>query len=201
MPRLRQRPERKRNSDSEYGLSDYEQDNDDEEYCESEYKNEVESDSDEDVESDVGDDVEGGAESTEMSEVEEIELPIRVSTPKKAVKPKAKAEPKPEEVPSNVNRHIQTMPPEILRGVYAVIPSPRPKRGLDQSLPPIHKIEDIFDDLVSKAESHGFEKFIKRIGDRKLRVATMCSGTEAPLLALDMIAESKATRSCRTTAI
>lgn len=190
MPRLRQRPERHSNSGTEFGLSDYEQDYDDEEYCESDTKDDVESESEDDAESDAEDDVEGDAESIDNSEVEEIELPIRTS-PKKVIKTKAKAEPKLEEVPSNVNRHIQTMPPEVLRGVYAVIPSPRPKRGLDQSLPPISKIEDIFDDLVSKAERNGFEQFIKRIGDRKLRVATMCSGTEAPLLALDMIAESK----------
>ncbi|KAI1921015.1 hypothetical protein LOZ12_001185 [Ophidiomyces ophidiicola] len=93
-------------------------------------------------------------------------------------------------VPGDVKDHIKTMPPEILRGTYTIMPSSRPKRGLDQNRPPISTIEEIFDDLVSKAEKNGFSDFLKHIGNRELRVATMCSGTEAPLLALEMISES-----------
>ncbi|EEP76120.1 predicted protein [Uncinocarpus reesii 1704] len=102
----------------------------------------------------------------------------------------AKLPSKEEQIPDVVKSHIRTIPPEILRGIYTVMPSSRPKRGLDQSLPPISEIEEIFDDLVAKAEDNDFDGFLQHIGCRELRVATMCSGTEAPLLALEMIADS-----------
>jgi hypothetical protein len=49
-------------------------------------------------------------------------------------------------------------------------------------------IPRMFDDLVSRAT--GIEKVVDRLNGRKLRVATMCSGTESPLLALRMITRS-----------
>jgi hypothetical protein len=56
----------------------------------------------------------------------------------------------------------------------------------DQSdLPPIANIPKMFADLVSRAEK--LPAVVDRLGGRKLRVATMCSGTESPLLALRMI--------------
>ncbi|EDN07154.1 predicted protein [Histoplasma mississippiense (nom. inval.)] len=78
-------------------------------------------------------------------------------------------------------------PPEILRGKYHSLPGKKPKPGLDFNLPPISKIEDIFDDISINAERNGFNNFLDHIGSRDLRVATMCSGTEAPLLALEMV--------------
>ncbi|KAJ7255504.1 hypothetical protein B0H12DRAFT_1113809 [Mycena haematopus] len=56
----------------------------------------------------------------------------------------------------------------------------------DQShLPPIHDIPAIFADLVSRIPK--IKNVAQRIEGRKLRVATMCSGTESPLLALELI--------------
>jgi hypothetical protein len=81
------------------------------------------------------------------------------------------------------------VPPEVLRGKYSTIPGRRPKPGLDRNLPPISKIGDIFDDMVATAEQLGFDQFLQHIGSRDLRVATMCSGTESPLLALEMIVD------------
>ncbi|KIL69305.1 hypothetical protein M378DRAFT_190475 [Amanita muscaria Koide BX008] len=52
-------------------------------------------------------------------------------------------------------------------------------------LPPISDITAIFDDLVSHIPE--IEGVAQHIDGRKLRVATMCSGTESPLLALDLI--------------
>jgi hypothetical protein len=46
----------------------------------------------------------------------------------------------------------------------------------------------MFDDLVSRAENLG--GVVDQLNGRKLRVATMCSGTESPLLALRMITRS-----------
>lgn len=56
----------------------------------------------------------------------------------------------------------------------------------DQSdLPPLTDIPSIFADLVERIPD--FVAFAKAFHGRKLRVATMCSGTESPLLALGLI--------------
>jgi len=63
------------------------------------------------------------------------------------------------------------------------------RQAADQSdLPPISSIPAMFDDMVSHAPD--LEKVVDRLNGRKLRVATMCSGTESPLLALRMITRS-----------
>ena len=51
--------------------------------------------------------------------------------------------------------------------------------------PPINDIPSMFADLVSHIPQ--IKGVVERIKGRKLRVATMCSGTESPLLALDLI--------------
>ncbi|KAL1747842.1 hypothetical protein HDZ31DRAFT_60876 [Schizophyllum fasciatum] len=53
------------------------------------------------------------------------------------------------------------------------------------NLPPIHEITDIFRDIVRRVPA--LETLARHISGRNLRVATMCSGTESPLLALDLI--------------
>src|SRR6267154_2145766 len=53
------------------------------------------------------------------------------------------------------------------------------------NLPPIHETPAMFSDLVSRLP--GIKGVAEHIKGRKLRVATMCSGTESPLLALDLI--------------
>ncbi|KAF7309902.1 Helicase C-terminal domain-containing protein [Mycena indigotica] len=58
----------------------------------------------------------------------------------------------------------------------------------ESDLPPIHDISAIFDDLVSRIPK--IKKVAEHIQGRKLRVATMCSGTESPLLALELIQKS-----------
>lgn len=55
-------------------------------------------------------------------------------------------------------------------------------------LPPIHDIPTIFADLVSRIPK--IKDVAQHIVGRKLRVATMCSGTESPLLALELIQKS-----------
>ncbi len=54
--------------------------------------------------------------------------------------------------------------------------------------PPIHEIPAIFHDLVGRAP--GMKKVAQHLQGRKMRVATMCSGTESPLLALELIRRS-----------
>ncbi|KAJ5788714.1 hypothetical protein N7457_003704 [Penicillium paradoxum] len=72
--------------------------------------------------------------------------------------------------------------PELRRG--CTIPS---GRYLANNLPPLHRLGDIFADMASKALELGFGNVLSQLGSRPLRVATMCSGTEAPLLALELI--------------
>ena len=65
------------------------------------------------------------------------------------------------------------------------------KSGVNEKLPPINNIVEIFDDLTRKAIDLGLGEAIQHLGPRKLKLATMCSGTESPLLALQLVSESK----------
>lgn len=61
------------------------------------------------------------------------------------------------------------------------------RNGLDRSRPPISSIYEIFDDMAATAiELH----LCEHIPSRKLRIFTMCSGTEAPLLAMQLMQRS-----------
>lgn len=61
-------------------------------------------------------------------------------------------------------------------------------KGIAMDLPPIHEVPAMFSDLVSRIPE--LKGVAKRISRRPLRVATMCSGTESPLLALSLISRS-----------
>ena len=60
------------------------------------------------------------------------------------------------------------------------------KAGIDSSLPPISDIEHAFQDLISGKAKESVESLAKARGFQ-LRVATMCSGTDSPIFALDLI--------------
>lgn len=63
-----------------------------------------------------------------------------------------------------------------------------PKNGLAGDLPPIHDLKQIFEKITLHAvHEHGFKEFLRSLNGRELRVATVCSGTESPILALEMI--------------
>ncbi|KAL1970171.1 hypothetical protein VTN77DRAFT_6576 [Rasamsonia byssochlamydoides] len=64
------------------------------------------------------------------------------------------------------------------------------KAGLDATLPPIDNLEEIFDDIARRAMANNFQAFLNHLASRKLRVVTMCSGTESPLLAMEMVGRS-----------
>lgn len=61
------------------------------------------------------------------------------------------------------------------------------KRDLDLNLPPLAHIEDIFLDITKKALAKGLDQAIDYLKGGALKVGTMCSGTEAPLLALRLV--------------
>ena len=60
-------------------------------------------------------------------------------------------------------------------------------QGTNKDLRPIHEIEDIFEDMAIRARELGLENALESLEGREIRVATMCSGTESPLLALGLI--------------
>ncbi|CBF70236.1 hypothetical protein AN6076.2 [Aspergillus nidulans FGSC A4] len=66
----------------------------------------------------------------------------------------------------------------------------RPRTQLAQHLPPLYKLSDIFKSLTERAIDLGLDKVLTHLGNRRLRVATVCSGTESPLLALEMVKEN-----------
>lgn len=67
-----------------------------------------------------------------------------------------------------------------------------PKNGLAGDLPPIHDLKQIFEQITLHAvHENGFKEFLKSLNGRQLRVATVCSGTESPILALEMVVSSE----------
>ncbi|KAF2876522.1 hypothetical protein BDV95DRAFT_674447 [Massariosphaeria phaeospora] len=61
------------------------------------------------------------------------------------------------------------------------------RKDIDFDLPPLSRIEDIFADMLKRALELGLAKALP---DRPINVATMCSGTESPLLALELLSEA-----------
>ncbi|KAJ3734990.1 hypothetical protein DFJ43DRAFT_63932 [Lentinula guzmanii] len=66
--------------------------------------------------------------------------------------------------------------------------APLVKKGDFSNLPPLNDISAMFSDIVTRAPE--LKDVATRLAGRRFRVATMCSGTESPLLALDMIVEN-----------
>lgn len=63
--------------------------------------------------------------------------------------------------------------------------------GLDLGLPPVHKIEHIFQDITDKALTLGLEEALEYFDGHTIRIGTMCSGTESPILALELVKKGK----------
>jgi hypothetical protein len=63
-------------------------------------------------------------------------------------------------------------------------------KGIDFSLPPISSVEEAFADMAAKALELGLEDVLEKLGGHQIEVATMCSGTESPLLAFDLLSKA-----------
>ncbi|KAH8727919.1 hypothetical protein GQ44DRAFT_610840 [Phaeosphaeriaceae sp. PMI808] len=63
-------------------------------------------------------------------------------------------------------------------------------KGIDFNLPPLDNIEDIFKDMAAKAAKLGLSKVVQNLHTHCINVATMCSGTESPLLALELLSRA-----------
>ena len=71
---------------------------------------------------------------------------------------------------------------------------PKQDKGLDLNLPPLDNVGEIIEDMMSRAVELGLSQVLKGLKDRPINVATMCSGTESPLLFLQMLLEALDTR-------
>ncbi|CEH17129.1 dna repair protein rad8 [Ceraceosorus bombacis] len=62
--------------------------------------------------------------------------------------------------------------------------------ALEGRLPPMHDLDEIFADIVKRCDTTAIVELAKTLQGRPLRVATMCSGTESPLLALNLMSRA-----------
>ncbi|KAL2872557.1 putative SNF2 family helicase [Aspergillus lucknowensis] len=79
--------------------------------------------------------------------------------------------------------------PEIVRSRPYSGPM-RLRTQLALGLPPLYKLSDIYKSLTKRAIELDFDEVLRHLGERRLRVVTVCSGTESPLLALEMVREN-----------
>ncbi|CAJ2509459.1 Uu.00g144850.m01.CDS01 [Anthostomella pinea] len=63
-------------------------------------------------------------------------------------------------------------------------------KGIDFNLPPIDSIEGAFADMATTALNLGLDEVLEELADRQIEVGTMCSGTESPLLAFDLLSKA-----------
>ncbi|KZT54292.1 hypothetical protein CALCODRAFT_17501 [Calocera cornea HHB12733] len=107
----------------------------------------------------------------------------RVSDPGSPPRDLKSAEFRDDTVPEIVSRRVTI---ETQKGMPQIRP---PQKAIDSSDPPISNINEMFRDIVRRFE--GFKKVLEFFNDKEaLNVATMCSGTESPLLALKMLDEA-----------
>lgn len=55
----------------------------------------------------------------------------------------------------------------------------------------MYQLSNIYQDMTRRAMELGFGDVVEHLGGRALRVVTVCSGTESPLLALEMVQRSE----------
>ena len=68
--------------------------------------------------------------------------------------------------------------------------TPKPGKGINFSLPPLDNIGEIVGDMATRAVELGLGDVLQKLDGRPINVATMCSGTESPLLFLQMLDEA-----------
>ncbi|KAL3480708.1 hypothetical protein BJX99DRAFT_266140 [Aspergillus californicus] len=179
----------KEEDETEVGLKDPERDIDDEDLPSSPKRprgvnrrsNQPEQQRTELISSSINEDDEYQAEPDDLN----IENDDNPSAPKKARTRTPQAGAKPNES----EEANQTEIPEIVRS-QPYSGTMRLRSQLALSLPPLYKLTDIYKSLTSRAIELGLDEVLSHLGDRQLRVVTVCSGTESPLLALEMVREN-----------
>jgi hypothetical protein len=105
-----------------------------------------------------------------------------------AVQSSADEEPDGEDEDDFVDVDIEPEPTSVPRR-RSQLP-PKQDKGLDLNLPPLDNISDIVEDMTSRAVELGLSQVLKGLNGCPINVATMCSGTESPLLFLQMLSET-----------
>lgn len=86
---------------------------------------------------------------------------------------------------SSVSSHHTVMPAEHVEEEEKNKESEK-KKIVSTALPPLSSLPDIFEDIARKvSEERLLEQLLSRIGQREIRIGTICSGTESPILALN----------------
>lgn len=80
--------------------------------------------------------------------------------------------------------------PEVVRSL-PYVGKKSARTLLARGLPPMSRLGDIYKDMTERAMDLGLDGFLAHLGESPLRVVTVCSGTESPLLALEMVQRSK----------
>ncbi|OJJ67326.1 hypothetical protein ASPBRDRAFT_186565 [Aspergillus brasiliensis CBS 101740] len=85
--------------------------------------------------------------------------------------------------------HPDGLDPRLPEVVRSQLPSGTraPRTQLALHLPPLHDLDEIFKSITEKAMVLNFGDALAHLGSRPLRIATVCSGTESPILALEMV--------------
>ena len=65
------------------------------------------------------------------------------------------------------------------------------KNGMNQESPPMANLETIFGHMTNRAMGEGFDKVLLHLAGLPVNIATMCSGTESPILGLRMVVQRK----------
>ena len=111
----------------------------------------------------------------------------------RASQPKSRAQPKTKVVMvKSVKTSQKTPKPSTARPKPAKTGRRRRQFCVDESLPPLSTLDAIFHDLVSRAwKLIPLEPAIHYLSTKQIHIATMCSGTESPLLAMNQIQDGK----------
>ena len=75
---------------------------------------------------------------------------------------------------------------------WITLPDQPRETHLLHTLKPITSLSEAFEDLTSRAMTNGLKEVLASLAGRAIRVATMCSGTESPIVALELIRDCKA---------
>lgn len=68
--------------------------------------------------------------------------------------------------------------------------NPKQGKGVDLSLPPLNNMHDIVAAMATQAIKLGLRNALEKLKGRPINVATMCSGTESPILFLRTLDEA-----------
>lgn len=89
-------------------------------------------------------------------------------------------------VPKGDKPSLQKEKPE-----WIALPDQPKETHLWHTLKPITSLPEAFEDLTSRAMKNGLRQVLSSLAGRAIRVATMCSGTESPIVALELIRDCK----------